>query len=521
MNPTLDTASESPGSNAGKFVLNFAWAALPKPTQYGLLVFATLCQAVTVWITWPLWLARTVPPNLPTIDLPPFSFGWLIVGSLVLVCCVPRQGLLLHWAVLLVASFFDQFRLQPQFYAIALLMAACVWDRARVCARWLLAAMWLWAGLHKAVSPDWFGHGLAWLTARTDWNGYFSTQVLGWGIAVVEMVVGVLACFRPRWAAVPCVLMHVGIVVTLSPLMVNWNESVIPWNLATAVVGGWIMWQSNSWKPSEFWMPQRRSETVFAAACFIAPLGFYVGWVDHGFANVLYSGCIPNGLITTRDGVHKIRGWSDLAVPFPNERRTLEIYFEQYAAPGDKLHVSDPRPLLDDAYFVLGEDRRAIEIDADSFFSMDAIGKNDARVRNGDPALARPGDLRGVAGIGLDTPRAIFAFKNAGVRMLRPALDQPVNALAFTPENFDPALLVHLHGLPNLSQVQLAGTSVQDSDLRWLAGLRLLSGLGLDQTSITDAGLVHLEGMPYLQYIEHEGTAITPGALKRILREPF
>lgn len=471
---------------------------------YCLLLFGVVCQGITVWITWPLWQSRAEPPHLPTFDLPQVSFGWMMIASLTAALKWPRVGVTSHWIVLIVASVFDQFRLQPQFFATAILMTACVWPWARIAARWFLASTWLWSGLHKFLSPDWFGHASYGLIERSGLDAESVYLPFALMVALTEVAIGMLACLRPKWAAVACVPMHLGIVAFLSPMLLNWNESVIPWNLSMAVIGSWVMWHAESWKPTRRW------ETVVAAVWLIAPAGFFVGWIDHGFAGVLYSDSLPRGWITTSSGVHAIRGWGDLAVPFPNERRTLRMYFERWAEPGDKLHVSDPRPLLEDQYFVLDTSRQARPIDADTFF-----------LPQGHLPDQPSSDVPAVAGVGLEERRAIFALGQAGVRMVRPSIGEPVDAVAFTPNNYDVELLAALEGLPNLLQVELSGTAVTDDDLRHLTRLRLLSGIGLNHTEITDTGLRQLRELPFLSYVECEGTEITPQDLDSVLKRPF
>ncbi|KAA5541953.1 hypothetical protein FYK55_16545 [Roseiconus nitratireducens] len=460
------------------------------------MLFGAACQFATVWITWALWQTRSDPPNLPTFDLPPWSFGWWIVGSLVWVCVRPRSGLAVHWFLLVIAALFDQTRLQPQFFGLALLMTACVWPAGLAVARWFLASTWLWAGLHKLLSPDWFGFASHWLVERMgidDPDALYLPFALT--VAIVELAVGVMACVRPRWAAIACIPMHLGIILMLSPLLAAWNASVIPWNLAMAVIGSWILWSS-----AGRWI-LGRWEPLLIAAWMATPLGFFVGWIDHGFAGVLYSDSVPRGLITRHDGLREIVGWGAIGVPFPNERRTLRMYFERSARPGEKLHIADPRWLLEDQYFVLGQDRRAVPIDRPSFFASTPIIA-------GDPS---------VLGVAKDSPRSIFRLQQAGVRMLQESLGQPIYAVAFDKQSFRPELMQALPGLPNLQQVQLAGTSVRDQDLVPLAQLHLLAGLGLDNTDVTDRGLETLRDLPYLQHVECENTDISAQALRSLL----
>ena len=102
--------------------------------------------------------------------------------------------------------------------------------------------------------------------------------------------------------------------------------------------------------------------------------------------------------------------------------------------------------------------------------------------------------------------------------MFKEERGKPIYAVAFNRSSFDPKLLPVLKGLPNLRQVQLAGTSVSDDDMRHLAELRILTGLGLDQTAITDAGLKTLRSLPHLIDVECEGTQITEQGLQEVLK---
>ena len=111
-----------------------------------------------------------MPPNLPTLMLPEIDFLWPVYFSLVAVLFVPRQGMAAYWAVIVVAGFFDQYRLQPQFYAIAVLMSACVWESWHNFARWFLVSTWLWAGLQNLFQVTGLGMHL---------SGWCSVRVLG------------------------------------------------------------------------------------------------------------------------------------------------------------------------------------------------------------------------------------------------------------------------------------------------------------------------------------------------------
>ncbi len=461
--------------------------------RYVMLLAAIACQLFTVVITWPLWESRADPINLPVLAaLPQLSFAWPMVVSLVLAAVRPRIGVPVHWLVLMTACIFDQFRLEPQFFGLAILMLAYFGDRGQRLCRWYLVSMWIWTGVHKFLSPNWIGFQSWTLVTQAGLQPEQLYLPFAIVVAASEVGLGVLAWLRPHWAARLCVAVHLGIVVFLSPILAGINYSVIPWNLAIAGVGYLILRQGATGK-SQSRATVTRWEQATIAILFIIPAGFYFGWVDRCFCHVMYSGNVPRGLITTADGLEEMTGWGRLAVPFPHERRLFRQYFASTAKPGDKLHVSDPRPLLEDLYFVMRASGPE-QIDADQFF----------RWRQDE-----------VAGFGLDRKQSLFALSRAGVKMLSASAEEPlVYAVAFTPENFDRKLLPYLEGLPNLQQIQFADTAIEDNDLRQLISLRLLTGLGLNNTKITDAGLSQLDELPYLQYVETEGTAITNQAGK-------
>lgn len=462
-------------------------------SRYLLMALCVICQAITVVTTWNLWQVRTSPPLLPVFELPfQIPFGIVLLVSLGYMLLDPRRGLLLHLAILLVASGFDQMRLQPQFFAIWMMMYATAYETGLVVGRWFLATMWLWAGLHKFLSPDWLGMTSWWLVNRAGGDG--ETWYLTFAIVVAagEMSAGLAGLFWPRLAMLICPALHFGIMAFLSPYILNWNLSVLPWNFCTGVVGCWIMWKATSVLPQHSW------EVVVALAFLLLPIGFYFGCLDHGFANVLYSDNLPRAVITTADGPYEVNGWGPIRVPFPSERRLFKAYFVRSAAIGDKMHLYDPRPTLPDQYFRLAEGKKLVEISSDEFFS-DAGNT--------------------VRGVSYDSGRSIFKLSRGGARLLNKDENAPIYAIEFKPETFQPKMLDLLSGLQNLEQIQLAGCHVVDDDLKKLANMKQLTGIGLNGTQVTDRGLLYLRDLPHLQTVECENTEVTGDGLAQLFRD--
>ena len=313
--------------------------------------------------------------------------------------------------------------------------------------------------------------------------------------------------------------LHIGILIYLSPLFRGHNYSVFPWNLASAAIGFWVLWKADSrdWftgrndslandeqlptpvttkAPALPQSPPNRQklfERIAFALMMIVPMGFYVDWLDHGYAHVLYSDSIPRGMISRNDGsLLEIRAWGELAIPFPNERRLLKQHFVCVGQPGEKLHVRDPRLWLDDLYFQMNEDG-PVDISRQAFFAAD----------DGS-----------VGGVELDSVRAIYLLDRAGTIFLKRDKESMVWAIQFSPEKFETKLLKHLNGVSNVEEVVLDDIDFTDADLKSFPPLPKLVGLGLSRTKITDQGIEQLiidrhRKYPRLEFIVTEGTNVS------------
>ena len=217
--------------------------------------------------------------------------------------------------------------------------------------------------------------------------------------------------------------------------------------------------------------------------------------MDHGYAHMLYSGSIPQALITRADGsIETIEGWGALATPFPNERRTLRQRFEAVADNGDRLHIRDPRPALADLHYIK-RDQEIQKIGRAEFLS------------------AAPTDPLAIVGIELESRRHRFYLELAGARMLKREKQGMIYAIEFKPDFFQADQLEHLRFLPNIEELQLSKTEINDKDLELLLALPKLRAVGLSQTAITDRGVEILSKSKSLKFIEAEGSQISDATL--------
>lgn len=347
---------------------------------------AVVALGATVLITWDLWAARAVPPNLPALDVAGWSgWGWgpalLAVGAYAL--WRPSSGAPLLAVAVAGACLADQLRLQPEVVSLALLAALLpAGPNARAVARWLLAATWLWAGLHKALSLGWSDEGAAFIADALHQPG--RTDVVAWALPAAEIALGVLAFVPRAWPAVRwgALALHLGIVVTLSPLFADWNTAVWPWNLALAAVafglfrpepaartraglgvdrsdpagadadavGADPALAAATGAPATAMWPASPAGVVAGAVLLLAPALFYVGGMDAYLAHNLYSSNTARAVVCDPElgCVDAFDTWDELDVPFPPEPRLYRRWFRDGCRPGQELVVSGIRTRFTD-----------------------------------------------------------------------------------------------------------------------------------------------------------------------------
>ncbi|MFN0020324.1 MAG: leucine-rich repeat domain-containing protein [Pirellulaceae bacterium] len=419
--------------------------------------------------------------------MPQFSFGLLLVASLAIVLIRPIPGILIHVGVYAAACVFDQTRIQPQVISLIVLMAACAHPEGTWFARWYLVAMWLWSGLHKLLSAEWLGWG-SWSFLEAcgidgnDWHLYFALTVAGG-----EILVALAAIIWPRRAAPCCVVLHLGILLAL--LVRNHNASVWPWNLATAVVGAWILL-----RPAVPHMERWRLGIV--SGLLVLPAAYYANLLNPHLAFVLYSGNLPLAYHTTPTKVSELGGWHGLAVPFPDSPRLYLQAFRHKAAAGDKLAIDDPRWGQSDRYYVMTVAEGAQEVTRERFLS---------------------GGSQEVEGIELPRPSAIWQAGRQGVTLKFDEHRLEISALA-TGRRFTNRALDDLSSLPNLRQLEIEDAPITDDGLHHLRDLPRLEILRIRRCPITDDGLKKLGGSGRLVGLELKQTLITSTGLEVLAR---
>jgi len=212
--------------------------------------------------SWKLWLTRPLYPLVPVAGLvPPMPSPWdglVLAGWCSLLAALvwrPGSNLLVGLVLAVMAVFFlqDQSRLWPSFYQFFLLLVLkssfrpaasdASAEAARVLAgmRFLVAATYVWAGIHK-LTPSffrlhfpWFLEPLtAWLPVELPWLG-----PLGIAAALGESLLGLGLLSTNdrlrRTALGGLMLMHGLIFFCIGPLRGQWNNAAWLWSQAAAV----------------------------------------------------------------------------------------------------------------------------------------------------------------------------------------------------------------------------------------------------------------------------------------------
>lgn len=322
--------------------------------------------AITVMFTWKLWQVRAEPPMLPLLPLPSFSTGVPLLAALATAALRPGFGLGAYVAVLAYSLATDWTRMQPAMFSFAVLMFARLAGQAGpAIARTHLLSLWFYAGLHKLLSPEFMSNRdpallrhlpvepPAWL--RTI---YPETVV----IAEIGLALAAAVPTTRRLAAIWAVILHASILLSISPLGRNWNDSVWAWNAVLGVAGAFLIapWRS---RISACFRAQPFLVRAAIALLTVYPAASQLGVGDPYLAHHLYSRSTPVGyvcraseppelrsglgdLYLTADSRYQCRfvdfiPWLD--VPEPAEHAFLRAYFVRTCQSDETLVIRDRR----------------------------------------------------------------------------------------------------------------------------------------------------------------------------------
>jgi hypothetical protein len=125
----------------------------------------------------------------------------------------------------------DLNRFQPWVYWYVLAFFAASARQPLPALRVITAGMYAWGGLHK-LTPWFAADNFEWFCSAFEVTKALATPALGYAVAGLEALLGAALLYAPTRKAAACTAigMHLWIILVLSPLGLDWNKVVIPWN---------------------------------------------------------------------------------------------------------------------------------------------------------------------------------------------------------------------------------------------------------------------------------------------------
>lgn len=320
-------------------------------------IVAICALVATYLLTWDVWQPRDSPPNLPV-----FSFlagiGFAIALPLAALVAIkfPQAGAVSHAVLLFVAILGDQIRLQPECVSLTILLLGAAFPRGGLeLARWHLVALWIWAGLNKALSAGWPTVGVYFMVGTIGLASLSPIAMVV--IPLVETGLGVLGLNRRWWPAVRVVAPVVHLQILLTLVVAHWNTSVWPWNIGIALAAPFLFLPDRV--GDESMLPRARHAssnprlrarvvTTVGILMVVHPAGFYVGITDAYLGHNLYSANTrtaaicppPDGPVPPKCSESLFTStWAAINVPLPPERRLYVAWFEKVCRPGETLRL--------------------------------------------------------------------------------------------------------------------------------------------------------------------------------------
>jgi hypothetical protein len=221
---------------------------------------AALGLLAGVGLSLPLWFTalRSAMPTVPVFDVlvEPgiLSFGVVISGAFLVLYPNRKSPRLVLLLFLIAAILFDVNRLQAWVWFYMLLLAAALFYKNEeneieqsAVFQWIIASVYFWGGIYK-ITPYFAEDNFGWFCdAFAFMKPMGAHPFWGYTLAVAEAVLGIglLVPFTRRAFRYLALLFHGSVILMLSPLGLNWNLVVIPWNLTMAIMV-WLLFSDRT-----------------------------------------------------------------------------------------------------------------------------------------------------------------------------------------------------------------------------------------------------------------------------------
>ena len=264
-----------------------------------LLVLGLLAGMV---LSWPLWIpfGRMGFPMVPLFawlgQMPVFltliSIAIGISGVFLLLFPAQKGPFLWMTALLFVGFVLDVNTAQPWVWFYCLILIAFYFSAFSndlvpfAGLQIVLLGVYGWGGMYK-ITPYFAVDNLPWFFSAFSWLAPLGKlPALGYALAIGEacFVLGLCWHRTRQFTRVVVVLFHLSICLILSPLGLNWNLVVLPWNLAIAGMV-WVLFDSKQ----PFILPKQPLFRIFIGVVCLGPALNLIGAWPDAFSWKLYS----------------------------------------------------------------------------------------------------------------------------------------------------------------------------------------------------------------------------------------
>lgn len=270
-----------------------------------------LCWFMMKIISWKVWTQDRLFPTMPFWEWTTSpEISWILYGI--------SMGLLAYFSFfkpksILIVLFLiselgqlllDQMRWQPWEYQFLLITIFFISFRNagnfKLLLFLLLGFTYIFSGLHKfnegflelvwgnLILKRFFG--IQYLWKQHDWLFF-----LGYVIPITEALLGILLLVmkNKKWPIVLLMGMHLGILFMLSPLGVNYNAVVWPWNFLMFLLLGFI-YKDHFHYSFHFSFFKKVYVQFVLILVLVLPISNFFGFWDNYLSFSLYSGKTPN-----------------------------------------------------------------------------------------------------------------------------------------------------------------------------------------------------------------------------------
>lgn len=304
-----------------------------------------VCWFIGKIMSWKLWIAGRLFPVVPVFDVlhaPAFVHVLLFILSLtglILLFLFPAKRIFQITIIIIetITCLLDQNRLQPWEYEYAFMIIAVMInfkkdDDAVKSIMFILISTYFYSGLGKMnrIFSQILMQDITHINIKDLLDAYwyrFITYHSGYILGLLEVffAMGLLFKIKQKIAAWLLILMHCSIIVVFSPLILNYDVIILPWNMAFALMLYFLFIRKQGGSPFSFIFLRNKRNWLIVVLFGAFPLLNFFGYWDNFLSANLFSYKNPGMFIYIQQ---------------PSVNNPLSKYYEAFPAPDGKQRVA-------------------------------------------------------------------------------------------------------------------------------------------------------------------------------------